>query len=190
MARQIDIIDIETWRDVPGFEDAYQVSSHGRIMRLPRIVPSRAGSFAMKDGLILHGKSPKHTRGGYLEATLVDRNGRQHRKGAHGWVCLTFHGPRPSPEHIVAHYDGNPRNNHYRNLRWATQAENADDRKRHGNNLEGRRHPKAKLTEAQVLEIRANYVGGYGDLARLARKYGVTNGLILNVIKRKTWKHI
>lgn len=47
----------------------------------------------------------------------------------------------------------------------------------------GERHYRAKLTAAQVAEIRAAYVPRYGAQTELARKYGVTQGAIWRVIR-------
>lgn len=69
-----------------------------------------------------------------------------------------------------------------------------------GSNHGLRKHPErsakgeasgqAKLTEAQVLEIRQRYAGGglsYGDLGR---EYGVATGTIPGIVKRTRWKHL
>jgi hypothetical protein len=49
---------------------------------------------------------------------------------------------------------------------------------------------KARLTEAQVREIRARYVPGSITFVQLAKEYGVNHGTIQHVIHRRTWKHI
>jgi hypothetical protein len=190
MARQLDIIDIEMWRDIPGFDGVYQASTHGRIRRFPRLVPTKGGAFALKEFAILAGRDPKHVTGRYNDIALVASDGRQVRKGVHWLVCRAFHGPMPTSEHEAAHFDGNRNNNRADNLRWATRKENAADRKRHGNDMEGERHPSVKLTAAAVRDIRANCRGRYGDLERMAQKHGVTRSLVWNVVNRRTWKHI
>jgi hypothetical protein len=47
----------------------------------------------------------------------------------------------------------------------------------------------AKLTEAQVSEIRRRFTNGEG-LRPLGREYGVTKGTISGIIKRLTWRHV
>jgi hypothetical protein len=54
----------------------------------------------------------------------------------------------------------------------------------------GERNGSAKLSPADVLEIRASYTGKRGDLPRLGRKYGVTAPLISAIVKRRIWKHV
>lgn len=46
------------------------------------------------------------------------------------------------------------------------------------------------LKEKQVIAIRKEYRNGYGEMTRLAIKYGVTRGSIYRIITRKNWKHI
>ena len=52
----------------------------------------------------------------------------------------------------------------------------------------GQDHGEAKLTEAQVLRIRAIYKRGNG--ITLAAKYGVSPSLISMIVLRKAWKHL
>lgn len=57
----------------------------------------------------------------------------------------------------------------------------------------GSKHPQAKLTEEQVLEIRRLFPttkGTYGAQTKLAKQYGIGPGYLRNIIRRYTWKHI
>ena len=51
---------------------------------------------------------------------------------------------------------------------------------------------KSKLSKSDVLNIRKVYVRGSKDFGSgaLSRKYGVTDIAVLNVVKRKVWKHV
>lgn len=106
---------------------------------------------------------------------------------AHRIVARTYIGPPPSPQHVVAHNDGNPANNHYSNLRWATMLENHADRRAHGRNPKGERNGRAKLNNEAVLEIRAIQ---NPNCRALAQKYGVQRGTIREVITGKKWSHV
>lgn len=55
--------------------------------------------------------------------------------------------------------------------------------------LHGEAHLRAKLTEADVLEIRAGYRHGLGYIG-LAKEYGVGKTTIEAIITRRTWKHL
>jgi len=52
--------------------------------------------------------------------------------------------------------------------------------------LQGVKHGRAKLTEAEVKEIRASLE----TPTPLARRYGVSPSLICMIQKRKVWKHV
>jgi Mor family transcriptional regulator len=56
-------------------------------------------------------------------------------------------------------------------------------------NRQGEQHSNAKLNDKKVREIRAARAQGK-TLARLARKYGVSETAISHVVARRTWKHI
>src|SRR3546814_16009402 len=64
-----------------------------------------------------------------------------------------FVGPRPDGME-VAHNDGDPLNNRLENLRYATPAENTDDKLKHGTLLRGNAVGTAKLTVGDVRFIR------------------------------------
>jgi HNH endonuclease len=54
---------------------------------------------------------------------------------------------------------------------------------------QGERHPNAKLTDAQVLEIRARAENGEPQVG-LAAEYGVNWRTISIIVKRKAWGHL
>ena len=50
----------------------------------------------------------------------------------HALVTTAFHGQKPSPSHVVCHWDGERLNNAASNLRWGTLSDNLHDAVRHG----------------------------------------------------------
>jgi hypothetical protein len=54
----------------------------------------------------------------------------------------------------------------------------------------GERQGSAKLTDQQVLEIRARYATGAVSLRALARQYGLGSSQIYRIIQRKSWAHL
>lgn len=54
----------------------------------------------------------------------------------------------------------------------------------------GERNGLAKLTEEQVLEIRAKYVPGVYGTRRLGKDYGVSRMTICHVVSGRTWAHV
>lgn len=53
----------------------------------------------------------------------------------------------------------------------------------------GERHSQAKLTEAQVREIRSRVAAGEVQ-RRLAAEYGVNVATVCNIVNRKIWAHV
>jgi hypothetical protein len=170
----------EEWRPVVGWPE-YEVSNLGSVKRVAAAQRTRPGRV-----LQANGGTP------YPAVSLSAKS----RLPSPGWkrtpihiiVIEAFHGPRPSARHEVAHNDGNPKNNQANNLRWATASENQLDRLRHGTACQGETHTLSKLTDAQVNEIRNK--AGTVSYRKMAVEYGVSDVLISNIVRRKTWKHI
>ena len=185
MSAPDSLYDPEDWRDVPGWEDVYRVSSHGRIEVLPRFVRSKGNCYRLKSRRFHSGGR----QGGY-RGFMASAGGRHERIAVHRLVCAVFNGPPANPSDQVRHLDGSRDNNRASNLAWGTAKQNAEDRELHGTDPKGERGPSARLTELEVLAIRAAYAPGYGALSRLGRAYGVTSSQILNIVTRKQWAHI
>lgn len=123
---------------------------------------------------------------GYRIVTLsVD--GKGFTPYVHTLVCYAFHGRKPQLGYVVRHLDGDPTNNVWWNVRWGTSVENAADAKVHGTALLGTRANGARLTEADVRDIRSAYSAGGGSHSELAEVYGVSPTNIGAVVRRETW---
>ena len=72
-------------------------------------------------------------------------------------------------------------------LRLGTHQDNMDDMNSRGRQALGSNHGSAKLTEQDVLEIRA--ITGMTQRA-IADHFGVDRSAISLIIRRKTWQHI
>ena len=145
---------------------------------------------------------------GYGQFHFRDRSTHSHRVA---WE-LTY-GPIPEGMWCLHHCD-NPSCVRPDHLFLGTAADNTADmmsKGRHGGEvfpaykIAGdrhwtRRHPEnilkgedigtSRLTEQQVLEIRAKYAAGEFSKASLAREYGVVHHTIRSIIARKSWRHI
>lgn len=107
-----------------------------------------------------------------------------------------FVGDIPDGLHVLHRCDNPPCVNPA-HLWLGTPADNARDRGlkgryRAGPPMRGADSPSAKLTAAQVTEIRRVYIPGDATfgLAALARAYGVTKSPIWHIVHRTTWKEI
>ena len=74
-------------------------------------------------------------------------------------------------------------------LRQGTALDNARDRRRDGTTAAGENHPKAKLTEMAVWDIRRRRAAGE-SLARLAELYDIGVKHVYDIVRRRAWSHI
>jgi hypothetical protein len=65
--------------------------------------------------------------------------------------------------------------------------ENTRDRQSKGRGIRGERSHLAKLTAADVIEIRANYTKRPELYKNIGARYGITDGAIYRILRRKNW---
>jgi hypothetical protein len=102
-------------------------------------------------------------------------------------VCSSTYGPQPPDKPEVAHWCGNPLCVAPIHLRWASRQENEKDKDRHGTRVRGSRHGRSKLTEAEVLAIRAQ---PHRRSKELAAEFGITDSMVCIIRRRSGWTHI
>lgn len=178
----------EEWRPVVGYEEIYEVSSHGRVRSLDRLewvtgTDRQCGFSRRRKGRVLNLYRDKD---GYLRVR-PSIGGEVTGVAVHTLVCAAFHGARPEG-YLVAHGDGSKDNNTAGNLRWATPLENSADMRLHGTVPFGEANYNAKLTEAQVLEIRQRACAE--QPIDIARDYGVTPENVIAIRDGRTWRHL
>lgn len=113
---------------------------------------------------------------------------------AHRQAYEAIHGAGTAEGMVVRHRCDNPPCVNPAHLEVGTHADNIRDRDERGRNRQpkGSANGLAKLTEADVLAIRAECVTGsrtHGQQA-ISERFGVSNQLISNIILRKIWTHI
>jgi hypothetical protein len=171
----------EIWVPIPNYEGSYEVSSFGRVRRSSRTNNVPAG-YILKECT---------TWDGYIKYALSKRQKYWYVK-AHRLVAIAFLGPPPFPRAHVAHTDGNKRNNHISNLRWATPAENEADKRRHGRVRgapPGERHPFAKLTAEQVGLLRDMVATGKG-VPEVAKQLNMSKQTAYDAAFGITWRTV
>lgn len=167
------------WKDVQGFEGAYQVSNTGQVKRLTGLDAR---------GRKVHERLMKGRKNhvDYLMVTL-SYGAKSKTVYVHRLVAEAFvPNPHPGVKIHVNHKDGNKQNNHAENLEWVSRSENQQHARRNGAyknspNLTGKR----VLSDEQEQWIRDHYKKGCGEYGTLAmcRRFGVTNPLITRVLK-------
>ena len=174
----------EIWKPIPGW-DGYEVSDLGRVRSMARIVTridSRLG--LVRQPVHERIRKPAQHPDGHLTMSLC-QDGAQRTMQVHQLVLISFVGD-PEPGQECRHLDGDPANNALYNLRWGTSAENSADSIRHGTSNIGERHGLAKLTDADVIAIRASARTN----RELAEIHSVGKTTVSNIRLRKSWAHV
>jgi hypothetical protein len=167
-------------RQIQGFP-GYFVSSAGQVFS-NRIKGRKTGAGPLKAVSIY--RRPYGAR--YCVVCLRHPDtGKVHCLYVHALVLEAFVGRCPEGMECC-HEDGDTGNNHVGNLRWGTHQSNMADKKKHGTQTRGSGHPGAKLTEAEVAEIRASR-GKVGQ-RELARRFNTTQGNVSAIHLGKTWR--
>lgn len=144
---------------------------------------------------------PAYDSKGYLRVGLII-NGKLVTRKVHRLVAIAFI-PNPDNKPFVNHKDGNKSNNRVDNLEWSTAKENTrhaidngwfsfqdSEKSKNVNPKKGELNGQSKLTEKQVLEIRAKFKPRIYTREILALEYGVKASTIKDIVMRKSWNHI
>lgn len=166
----------ENWYDVKNFDGDYQISTFGRLKSLKHNEP-----------III---KPFLSQKGYLRVSLSKDN-KPHQYFIHDLVGLAFI-PNLDGKPEIDHIDGNKFNNHVKNLRWVTSAENHQYAVELGLKKSGTNRTSAKLNAEQIKYIREVYKprdSKFGARA-LAKKFNVSLTTIRDIVHRRKYKDI
>jgi hypothetical protein len=105
-------------------------------------------------------------------------------------VCEHANGPPPTPKHEAAHSCGKGHEGCVakRHLSWKTSAENKADMIAHGTRNYGCANGSVKLSDADVLAIRASK--GASSQRDLAERFGVSQATVSLIHTGKRWAHL
>jgi len=104
----------EQWRPSPSLPE-YEVSSWGRVRRVPYKAPMPGGGVRTYGGIPHYGQDAN----GRMIFTFRQKTYKVHRL-----ICEAFNGPPPPGKNVCMHLDEDYRNNRPENLKWGTQKEN------------------------------------------------------------------
>ena len=183
-------MNYEIWLPVVGYEGVYEVSNLGRVRGVPRILTNCQGVTRKWPEYILKPQPDSH---GYTQVTLYRPEKKTKCFKIYRLVAEAFLAEDQSEGLEVNHIDGDKSNNTVANLEWVTRLENSQHawRKglipiRYGSETSG-----AKLSEAQVLQIKALYrrYSKTSGAVALAEEFGVTRQAISDIIHARTWRN-
>jgi hypothetical protein len=152
-------------RWVVGYEGRYLVHRDGQVFnRLANVMAVRIDRY------------------GYANVRL-NGGGKQSWKKVARLVAEAWHGPAPDAQSHAAHLNGDPLNNCVENIAWKTPKANNADKLLHGTHQAGEKHPRVKLSVAQVETIRASTLASRA----LAAQYGVNQSQIVRIKNGARW---
>lgn len=168
--------NLEIWKDAPGYEGLYKVSSHGRIISLS----------IRKHGQEMAPYIQLNSKGGYKRYYFT-KEGKKKAISGHIFVARLFV-PNPLNLPEVNHIDNDRTNNHYLNLEWTTRKGNCEhaSRQKRYRIAKGADSPHAKLDDKKVIEIRASSL----PISFFADKFGVDPATVHAARIGKTWAHV
>jgi hypothetical protein len=159
-------------KDIVGFED-YAICADGRVWS------KRTVGFL----------KPTIVRG--YQQVCLSVGGFKVKRAVHRLVAWAFI-PNPEGKPQVNHRNGVKADNRVENLEWATCSENILHAFSTGLNegRKGEEHHAAKLTEADVIDIRTRYAAGGIFQRELADEFGLTPSTVGEIIRLEIWKHV
>jgi len=114
--------ELEVWKDIPGYECLYQVSSLGNVKSLPKEWVSGNGVVKKHEGKILKGSA---SSSGYMMVGLYFYGNRKSYQ-IHQLVAMAFLNHIPNCfELVIDHINDNPLDNRVENLQIVSQRFNA-----------------------------------------------------------------
>lgn len=164
----------ERWLPVPGWEGYYEVSDHGRLRSVERVVVRSDGRTRTVRSRILQ---PHSSTSGYKVATLT-RHNRTTNTAVHRLVLEAFVGPCPEGME-GCHSNGVRDDNRLANLRWDSRKGNVADMLQHGtqNNQRKTHCPRGHVLAAPNL-LRTGLPARRCLACARARNYVKHHGLV------------
>lgn len=163
----------------------------------PRVEVSACGSVRKK----INDAHPER-RQHFTYRTYKDKDGYkclvtgQKKWIVHRLVYATWCGPLVDGL-VVCHLDGDRKNNHWKNLKQASQRENISHKNIHGTAQRGEKHPRAIMTDKQMSRLKELYAAlprsSSGRIQRgAALSLATQENVSVNIVRDlgRTWTHV
>lgn len=172
----------ESWKPVLGYEEYYEVSCEGNI----RSREQKACAKTNWRNIKIRYLSSKRPSKGYRGVLLRNGIDKVKRRSVHRIVAQAFI-PNPNNLPQINHLNGDKNDNRVENLEWCTASQNMfhcyKTKLRTPDVGVGEKHPSARLSNEQIVEIRLMRGRNVNDVSSF---FGVTNRHIHLIWARKT----
>lgn len=173
----------EQWKAIPSYEGIYEVSDCGNVKRI--------AAWTGRNRIPRKNSTLKPIIGhyGYKRVALY-RDRKLKKFFIHRLVCAAFIGEIPSGREIN-HKNGNGGDNRLENIEVVTKSQNHQ----HKLNVlgykppHGSKHWKSKITENDVLKIRAMRQAG-ATLPEICSLFSISVGTACWIANGKSWQHV
>lgn len=152
----------EIWKDVPNYEDLYQISNLGRIKTKNKLGKDRLQRCYIKNSIIC---SPNLDSSGYKQIVL-SKNKKRNTHKIHRLVAQAFI-PNPNNYPCINHKDENKLNNYVDNLEWCTHLYNCN----YGSRTY--RCTRHRLHKVRQLDLYNNVINEYNSLQEAEKCTGI-----------------
>lgn len=176
---------MEIWKDIPEFNNEYQISNLGRIRSKEAIIMRSNGSPYIRRSKVL---KPALDEGYLKGAVCVNKKLIPYR--IHKLVANAFvDGKKEGLE--VNHKNGIKNDNRAENLEWVTRSENIIHAVKTGllPVTRGSQRVQAKMNEDIVRKIYKLKSDGF-QRKFIIERLGITIHMYKDVIRGKSWKHV
>jgi hypothetical protein len=162
----------ETWKPIEGFP-GYEVSNHGHVRSYFAHDDEGRWAILEQPQRLLR---PGYTSGGH-PCVVLRKDRRDHSRSVSRLVAQAFIGPPPAGA-IVLHLNGDVENDRVENLAYGTLSD-----------VSGYHTPGAKLTPAQVLEVRRRRADGE-DPRSIAAAFGISPTTLNKICRSDSWRYV
>lgn len=164
----------EIWKDIPGYEQLYQISNMGRVKSLERnVVRGRGGLYKIEEKILKCTKD----KDGYLRVNLC-KDGKTKNYLIHRLVASTF---LPNPDNLpqLNHIDEYKTNNCVDNLEYCTAEYNMN----YGTRLE--HFIKSKSIPILQFSFDGEFIKKWDSTTQVKRELGINQGNISKCLRGK-----
>lgn len=177
LSRDLKDLPGEIWKDIPGYEDRYQISQYSRVK-----------SIIFQNPVIIK----KTLSSGKFKVILSDRLKRRKNHEV-GRLCATVFNREPEDNEVIRYKDRNCLFDTLFNIEWISRKESIQNAYKDGKfpngHGKGDRNGMSKLSSLQVNKIRESFEVGVTK-KQLSESYSISVRIVENIVKGRTWKSL